>query len=104
MINVDINYYIYNAKRNDKRNPYTVPPLSCVDGYRISIQASAMHYCTPRTQHPDGGSYTHFELGYPSAPDDVIEPFRESEGGDIYPQVPLAVVVQLLRKHGGIRY
>jgi hypothetical protein len=102
MINVDINYYIYNAKRNDKRNPYTVPPVKCNDGYRISIQASECHYCTPRVSTPEG--YTRFELGYPSVPDDIIEPFREAEGSDIYPYVPLAVVEQLLRKHGGIRY
>lgn len=71
----------------------------CADGFSISVQASASHYCTPRTAY---GLWTHFELGFPSAPCPELADFDDG-GSGVYAQVPLEVVSALIAAHGGIR-
>lgn len=75
--------------------------IECVDGFRISIQASSTHYSIPRTK---ADAYTHVELGFPSEADDLIKPFAEDMDytNTVYPYVPAYVVLALLNKHGGI--
>lgn len=74
------------------------PPANCKDGFYISIQASAFHYCTPRRSLKDC-EYTHLELGFSSEHEELIEEYRE---GTIYPYVPIDVVEKVMEKHGGI--
>ena len=74
-----------------------VPRAKMADGFEISIQANRFAYCWPREDICD--SYSSFELGYPSDPDDLIEGYRE---GDIFPWVPAEIVEQLVENHGGI--
>tara|TARA_R100001510_G_C7629196_1_gene188415 strand:- start:52 stop:405 length:354 start_codon:yes stop_codon:yes gene_type:complete len=88
------------------------PKVKCLDGFEVSIQASDMHYCTPRTC--DAYEYTEVELGYPSHPsgkrfieDDILlRPFAELDADDndmgIYHHVPVALVRELLARHGGV--
>ena len=75
------------------------PKLICEDGFTISIQASAWHYCTPRATFQDGKMYTALELGFASIKDELIEDYRD---GTVYPYVPVELVDKLLEKHGGI--
>lgn len=73
--------------------------IRCKDGFKVSVQASLWHYCTPKETLKDGSRYTHLELGYPNRTDEVIEPYRD---GDVYPYVPVEKVNELIEKHGGI--
>jgi hypothetical protein len=81
----------------------------CKDGFKISIQASANHYCTPKKSGIDT-IYTHVELGFPSERDSLIDTYvedlsKEDEEIDytksVYPWVPAQVVSLLIAKHGG---
>lgn len=82
----------------------TRPRVECGDGFSISIQASALHYCTPETS-AENTEYTNVELAYPNEPDDAILPFAENfdnPTSSVYTQVPVVLVEELLKKHGGI--
>lgn len=74
------------------------PHAVCKDGFSISIQASAFHYCTPRRELKDG-KYTQLELGFPSEYEELLDKYR---GGAIYLYVPIEVVEEVIEKHGGI--
>lgn len=81
------------------------PRLYCNDGYSISVQASAFHYCSPRLNGLQ--DYKSVELGYPSAEDELINEYAED--GDmnytdtVYGYVPIEIVEKLIEKHGGIK-
>lgn len=79
------------------------PYLECADGYRISIQASENHYCSPRLNGLH--EYDEVELGFPTAADELINDYAEDPEDytkTVYGYVPVDVVDQLLKKHGGI--
>jgi hypothetical protein len=77
-------------------------PVTCDDGYNVSIQASEGHYCTPRKDNAD---YTAVELGFPSVADDLLTTYAENSSKPtetVYGWVPVDVVAQLIVKHGGL--
>lgn len=66
----------------------------------MSVQAGEFCYCTPRV---DGlFLYEEYEVGFPSTPDVQLAPYIEEPGGHVYPYVPVEVVLQVIKKHGGI--
>lgn len=74
----------------------------CKSGFSMSVQASATTYCTPRD---DNGPYTHVEIGFPNAMDEMIIGFADDHGdptGTVYGYVPVGIVSALIIKHGGI--
>jgi|TARA_Y100000310_G_scaffold340880_1_gene438155 hypothetical protein len=77
--------------------------VTCADGFRISIQASETHYCTPRI---DGAErYTEVEVGFPSEAEACLMPYAEMAEAPtetVYGWVPVSIVSLLLAKHGGI--
>lgn len=80
----------------------TRPRVKCADGYTVSVQAGRGMYSTPRA---DADEYTAVELGYPSAADEELRPYAENEEillGTVYGFVPISLVDDALRKHGGI--
>lgn len=80
---------------------YPAPRIRCDDGFSVSVQAGEWAYCLPRD---NDGPYTHFELGFPNQPDDLIQPYAEEPDrptGTVYPMVPLETVLALIAKHGG---
>lgn len=76
-------------------------PVVCADGFKVSIQASKMHYSWPRD---NVRAYKACELGYPSEADDLIKEYAEGEDytNTVYGYVPAKVIQALLEKHGGI--
>lgn len=77
-------------------------PVVCEDGFTVSIQASSSHYCSPRNME---GPYESFELGFPSAVDEIIKEFAENPNcptETVYGYVPIMHVYALLYKHGGV--
>lgn len=88
------------------KNKQTVrPKVICADGFRISIQASEYHYSTPRV---NAAIYTHVELGFPSGPPtaEIMEYAEDPEDptGTVYGYVPIELVYELLKLHGGFLY
>jgi hypothetical protein len=82
------------------RSKEIAPPIHCKDGTTLSIQASRLHYCRPRT---DDGPYTKVEVGYP----DIDPPPSWSEYADgeypssVYGYVPIDLVREFIESHGG---
>ena len=83
-----------------------IPQIECNDGFHISVQASEFAYCMPRVTADV--EYDKFECGYPSA---AVPELAEWKDGDVdtddtdtvYGYVPVAVIVALVEKHGGIK-
>lgn len=79
------------------------PAVVCEDGFAVSIQASAAHYCTPRVN--GAPRYETVELGFPSESDPLIFEYAEDPKyptRTVYAQVPVEVVDTLIEKHGGV--
>jgi hypothetical protein len=80
-----------------------VDRIVCADGFSMSVQASAFHYCSPRDNE---GPYTAVEIGYPSEKvDDFMEYIDGGEDDDptstVYGYVPLKIVAKTVDTHGG---
>ena len=75
-------------------------PITCADGFHMSIQASKHHYSLPRA---DARAYVAYEVGYPSKHEPMLTPFHECEDSTVYCWVPAEVVIQVILKHGGMR-
>jgi len=88
----------------DARSGFT-PRVVCKDGYNVSIQSGPFSYCTPRTLSKNAANYTHFELGYPSVSDELLDEYAENSSDytdTVYSQVPIEVILELVDKHGGV--
>lgn len=75
--------------------------ITCADGFNLSVQASATHYCTPRDNE---GPYTHVEIGFPSDVEPELMPYvedAERPTDTVYAQVPIEVALAVINKHGG---
>jgi hypothetical protein len=97
-----INEYL-KAKRNPLSLCSPVPPIVCVDGFEISVQASECHYCQPREDNAP--QYTHVECGFPNAEPELILEYAENPDDPtetVYGYVPIELVEQLITLHGGI--
>lgn len=81
----------------------TRPYIHCADGFEISVQASAIHYCIPRKDNAK--FYEKVELGFPNHKDDLIIDYAETPDKPtetVYSFVPIELVEELIQKHGGI--
>jgi len=79
--------------------------IICADGFTVSVQASSDHYCSPRADAVL--AYGSVEVGMPSQPEELLEPYMEGDDGDdptkaVYPYTPADVVLQVIAKHGGM--
>jgi hypothetical protein len=78
------------------------PHLRCADGFTLSVQASTLHFCFPRTET---GPYTKVELGYPTSmvpefmeyAEDTLRPTET-----VYSHVPINLVLDIINRHGGV--
>lgn len=77
---------------------YVRDVVKCLDGFCISIQASNAHRST---LDESGSKFTHVEVGHPTEEEPSLTPFKE-EGYNIYNYVPVGVVSNILKKHGGV--
>jgi len=78
------------------------PAIVCKDGLTLSIQASFMHYCTPRD---DYGPYSAVEVGFPSRKVEALMPYANDPGQPtktVYGNVPVAVIEKVIDEAGGI--
>ena len=78
-------------------------PVQCKDGFRMSVQASRIHYCTPSID--DANEYHACEVGFPSQAEPLLMQWAESPDrptGTVYGYVPAHVIAQVIAKHGGM--
>lgn len=105
--------------------------IVCQDGFTMSIQASAHHYCEPRQNffqvekeskqyyYGDAGYlnlpnkfetvidyniYTHFEIGYPNQEETLLISYAEDPTkltDTVYGYVPKQLIEEVIEKHGG---
>ena len=79
--------------------------ILCHDGFRMSVQASREHFCTPRQ---DKGPYTHVEVGYPNLLEELLLPYADGPSTiaglrpTLYVNVPAEVVLETIDMHAGI--
>ena len=83
------------------------PIVVCNDGFRLSIQASKYHLCTPLKNNRT--DYTTFELSMLSEEIPELEEFKIYDNGPLnrfdtqtYGFVPREIVEEILEEHGGI--
>ena len=80
-------------------------PVTCLDGFAVSVQASELHYCSPQVNDPGSNGYYTFELGYPNLAEPLLYKYADDQTrltNTVYPHVPADIVVQVLEAHGGI--
>jgi len=70
------------------------PVIWCKDGAKLSVQASATHYCTPRF---DFGPYTEVEVWCANV---LVTEFEYSDS-EPSAYVPIELVVEFIDNHGG---
>jgi hypothetical protein len=78
-------------------------PIKCADGFTMSVQGSAYHYCSPRITGL--AIYNNYEIGYPSEAEPLLMPYAEDAEhptDTVYGYVPVQVLVDVIAKHGGV--
>ena len=83
-----------------------LPQIVCSDGFSMSVQVGYSLYSEPKKV---AKRYSKVEVGYPSDHEPLIEKWAENLFEDmpdftdtVYPYVPVKVVNEVLKKHGGI--
>ncbi len=79
-----------------------VPQIVCADGFKMSVQASAYHYCYPRNSK---GPWSAVEIGFPSERVEAFMPYidggEDDPTGTVYGYVPIDLVADAISDHGG---
>ena len=107
--NLKVTNHSRDSLMNHMLTSTRLPKIVCVDGFEMSVQVGFSLYSTPKKV---AKRYSAVEIGFPSDHEPLIEeyaeftPFNEEENPDytdtVYPYVPVKVVNQVLKKHGGI--
>jgi len=81
-----------------------LPAIVCKDGFKLSVQASAGHYCYPQ-KLCSFERYSEFEVMFLSDLNEVdIKLLHDySENWGIYEFVPRSLVEEIIKNHGGIQ-
>ena len=84
-----------------------LPHIVCSDGFEMSVQVGYSLYSEPKKV---AKRYSKVEVGFPSERESLLEKYVETIFEDgfvdftdtVYPYVPVKVVNEVLKKHGGI--
>ena len=81
------------------------PQVECMDGTKLSVQASHFHYSTPRD---NSGPYIEVEVGFPTVepPESWASHFdgdwdNDNRTDSVYAYVPIKLVQEYIEAHGG---
>ena len=77
----------------------------CNDGWNISVIWGDYAYCSPRKDN--SLFYLEVEAGFPSTYEgDIIDYAEDQENytGTVYGYVPVELLLEVFKKHGGVRY
>ena len=103
---MDLNEFIKRTSKNMVKYQMLElrPRIQCADGFVVSVQASATHYCRPRDNN--GVFYTAVECGFPSElpPDSWMEYAEQDDTplDTVYCWIPFELVAETIEEHGGI--
>ena len=84
-------------------NDWLSERLVCKDGFEMSVQASNVHYCSPRIDNAD--YYSEVEVGYPTVSEEELLYYAEDRTRPtetVYGYVPVELVDKIISKHGGV--
>jgi len=83
-----------------------LPSIVCKDGFKLSVQASAGHYCYPQ-KLCSFELYSEFEVMFLSDLNEVdiklLQSHDYDDKRDIYEFVPRSLVEAVINNHGGIQ-
>jgi len=83
-----------------------LPAIVCKDGFKLSVQASAGHYCYPQ-KLCRFELYSDFEVMFLSNLNEVdiklLQSHDYSDNWDIYEFVLRSLVEEIIKNHGGIQ-
>ena len=94
----------YSDGENTTTYRKVAPLVVCNDGFTMSVQVGRGLYCSPRIDESD--YYHEVEVDYPSEREELLMPYVEDETiptNTVYGYVPIEVVNEVIRKHGGIK-
>ena len=81
--------------------------IVCKDWFKMSVQASHLHYCKPRCTCYSKYSFIYdtMEVWYPSEKVEELMPYcyEEEEWEWVYGQVPVELLNKIIDKHWGIK-
>lgn len=89
--------------REHRFNSWLTKRLICKDGFEMSVQASNVHYCSPRIDNAD--YYSEVEVGYPTVSEEELLDYAEDRTRPtktVYGYVPVELVDKIISKHGGV--
>ena len=96
-----INEYLYTPPGAPAR-PTVLQALKCADGFTMSVQASEIHYCSPRESGLN--HYDSVEVGFPSQREESLMEYADDpENPIVYGWVPVEVVDAIINAHGGLK-
>ena len=82
-----------------------MPRMICKDGFSLSVQASAGHYCEPRY---GSGPYSKVEVGFPSEEVPTLSEYKEDAEAKamhtVFAYVPVSLIEDLITQHGGFSH
>lgn len=90
--------------REHRFNSWLTKRIICKDGFEMSVQASNVHYCSPRIDNAD--YYSEVEVGYPTVSEEELLDYAEDRTRPtktVYGYVPVELVDKIISKHGGIK-
>lgn len=99
--------HLLDSRRIATDGFYIAHPVVCKDGFAMSVQHSAYHYCAPKVSFAErrGLDFDSYEVGFPSETEDILLFFAEDSGNPtetVYAYVPAQIVEQVAEMHGGI--
>ena len=105
---------MFDFNEHQRKQPFTetkngckyrvMPQLQCVDGFKMSVQASETHHCSPRFDEEH--TYFELEVGYPSERVEELMPFAEDTTNPthmVYGWVPVEIVNNIINARGGLK-
>lgn len=99
---MNLNEYFKNIRIGEMFDSYLVPRIRCKDGFSVSVQASDMHYCSPRE---NSVFYWEVEVGFPSEVCPALLRYAEDidqPTDTVYGYVPIEIVEAIIDEHGGV--
>ena len=79
------------------------PRMKCKDGFTMSVQGHWGAYSTPRDDFAE--NYSRVEVNCPSDVEPLLMPYVEDANhptDTVYGYVPVEIVVEVVKKHGGL--
>ena len=95
-----------DKSKNMRRTQKQRRPIRCNDGFKMWVQASRVHFCSPRD---DAGPYSEVEVTNPNEWETLLLPYTHTmatcgKALAIYANVPTRVILAVIEKHDGLAH